>query len=104
MSKEYTVQELKSKILTKPYSREQIKEQLAGEDNGVISGIVAVPLSLFFNYDALCREPIEKFNDFVSETLIGNEMEDIWYNFIGSIPDEDLLVFEISGKVYKWGY
>ena len=78
------------KYLQKPLSLEEIKS-IANEDN-CIEGIIAIEDSDMINNDFVA------FLDILSEKLCNNScLMDIQYEMIGCIPEENLILYLVSG-------
>ena len=78
------------KYLQKPLSLEEIK-LIADEDN-YIEGVIAIEDSDMINND------FETFLDIISEKLCNNSrLMDIQYEMIGCLPEENLILYFVSG-------
>ena len=79
-------------VMQKPYTMEQMKEALRGENEGYIEGVVAVDLSDVIDND------LEGFLDLISYKMTGTELlMDINYNVVGH--EEDMLFIKVRGDV-----
>lgn len=79
-------------VMQKPYTMEQMKEAFRGENDGYITGVVAVDLSDVIDND------LEGFLDLISYKMTGTELlMDITYNVVGH--EEDMLFIRVRGDV-----
>lgn len=79
-------------VMQKPYTMEQMKEAFRGENDGYITGVVAVDLSDIIDTD------LEGFLDLISYKMTDTDLlMDITYNVVGN--EEDMLFIKVRGDV-----